>query len=261
MDYWHKQNAEKPLFPDLIWSRPEHTSHAGKLLIVGGNSHGFAEPAEAFAEAFHAGAGSVRIVLPDAVRKTAGAILPELEYAPSTPSGSFAQSAAGELLNLAAWSDGTLLAGNFGQNSETAIVVETFAAKYQGLLTVAKDAADILISSTALLTTPDRLYVVTMSQLQRLAMRLHVHEPMTSQIDLLQLIERLHNLTEQHPIAVITKHVDQLMVAVNGQVSTTKLSPKNKWTVRTATHAATWWLQNPSKPFEALTTAIYELTQ
>ena len=41
-DYWHKQTSSKPLFPELIWSRPENRQLAGKLLIIGGNLHGFA---------------------------------------------------------------------------------------------------------------------------------------------------------------------------------------------------------------------------
>jgi len=53
--YWHKQTAEKPLFPDMLWSKPENKSHAGKLLIIGGNLHGFAAAAEAYNQATKAG--------------------------------------------------------------------------------------------------------------------------------------------------------------------------------------------------------------
>src|SRR5258708_25670424 len=96
--YWHKQSSDKPLFPNLIWSRPEQTNQAGKLLIVGGNQHGFSAPAEAYQEAESAGIGTCRVLLPDKLQKTVGRILENGEYAPSTPSGSFSKSALSTLL-------------------------------------------------------------------------------------------------------------------------------------------------------------------
>ena len=129
--YWQKQGSE-PLFPDLLWSRPERRSAAGKLLIIGGNVHAFAAPAEAFMQAQQAGIGTVRVVLPDATKKLVGKLLEHLEYAPSTPSGSFGQKSLAELLDLAAWSDGVLMAGDIGRNSDTAILLVKFVANYPG---------------------------------------------------------------------------------------------------------------------------------
>ena len=97
--YWHRQTTEKPLFPDLLWSRPENKRHAGKLLIIGGNEHEFAAPAEAYAEAAKAGIGTAKVLLPNKLQKTIGKILENGEYAPSNNSGSFAKSA------LAEWHD------------------------------------------------------------------------------------------------------------------------------------------------------------
>ena len=42
--YWHKQGT-KPLYPDVIWSKPENKQAAGKLLIIGGHAYGFSAPA------------------------------------------------------------------------------------------------------------------------------------------------------------------------------------------------------------------------
>src|SRR6185369_8603868 len=128
-DYWLRQEAGKPLFPELEWSRPENRSQAGKLLIIGGNLHGFAAPAEAYAEATKAGIGTARVLLPDAVQKIVGRFLENGEFAPSTPSGSFSQKALNEWLIHSSWADGVLLAGDLGRNSETAIVLEKFLGK------------------------------------------------------------------------------------------------------------------------------------
>ena len=60
LPYWQRQEPGEPLFPDLLWSRPENRQFAGKLLIMGGNAHGFAAPAEAYAHAEKAGIGVAR---------------------------------------------------------------------------------------------------------------------------------------------------------------------------------------------------------
>src|SRR5579859_2484419 len=100
--YWLRQ-TEKPLFPELEWSRPETKTQAGKLLIVGGNVHGFAAPAEAYGEVMKAGVGTVRVLLPESLRRSVGKLFPEADFAPSTPSGSFAANALAELLDASLW--------------------------------------------------------------------------------------------------------------------------------------------------------------
>lgn len=259
--YWHRQ-GDKPLFPDLVWSRPENRTHAGKLLIMGGHAHGFAAPAEAYSEAEKAGIGVARVLLPDHIRpqlmKFQGPTL-NTEFAPSTPSGSFASKALAELLAAANWADGVLLAGDLGRNSETAIVLEKFVAKHSGLLVLTKDAVDYFTSSPqSILSRPDTCLVLTVAQLQKLASHAGFTTAFTFSMDLLKFVEALHDFTHQHSISIIVKHLDTILVAVDGQVSSTKTAKdiEESWRVATAAHAAVWWLQGPSKPFETITTAI-----
>jgi hypothetical protein len=257
-DYWFKQTEDKPLFPDLQWSRPENRTLAGKLLIVGGNAQGFAAAGTAYGEAIRAGVGTARVLLPDSLQKNVGRVFEAGEYAPSTPSGSFGRRALAELLSLSQWSDGTLIAGDLGRNSETAILLDQFADKYDGQLTITQDAADYFTKTPrGLLSRPDTLLVISFAQLQKLAASAGFTTAFKFDTDLLQLIEALHNFSREFEgIHVITKHLENIFVAVNGQVSTTKLKVDPEiWRVKTAAHAAVWWLQNPAKPFEALTTA------
>jgi len=256
-DYWHRQTADKPLFPDLIWSRPEHRSAAGKLLVIGGNAFGFAAPGTAFAEANKAGAGEVRVLLPDRLRQTVGAVL-AAEFAPSNPSGSFSQQAFAGLLAESAWADSVLLAGDIGRNAETAILLEKFVGQYRGQLTITKDAADYFTAAPLiLLNRPETTLVVSFAQLQKLATNAHFSRVFTFSMDLVRLVEALHEFTVKYPTNIIVKHLQNIFVAVNGQVSTTKLDEDTDvWRVKTAAHAAVWWLQNPGKPFEALTTSL-----
>lgn len=256
--YWQKQ-ASEPLFPDLVWSRPQNKQTAGKLLIIGGNVHGFAAVGNGYTEAEKAGIGSVRIILPDALRKTVSKLLPEADYAPSTPSGSFGQMALADLLEHAAWANGILLAGDLGRNSETAMLLEKFVAKYSGAITLTKDVVDYFIHvPSPLLERPDTCVVLSMAQLQKLASAAKFPLAFTFDMDFLKLIETLHEFTQQFSLYVVVKHLDTVFVGVSGQVSTTKTDNDiaDIWRVPTAAHTAVWWLQNPAKPFEALTTAI-----
>jgi len=259
-EYWHKQASDKPLFPDLLWSRPENRQLAGKLLIIGGNLHGFAAPAEGFQEATKAGVGVARVLLPEALQKTVGSAFEAGEYAPSTPSGSFSQKSLNEFLQASQWAESVLLTGDLGRNSETAILLEKFAEKYAGPLAITKDAADYFTGiPQKVLHRPDTLFVVSLAQLQKLASSAGFTKPFTFNMDLLRLVETLHEFTSTYATSIVVKHLDTLYVATGGEVSTTKLAEdKETWRVITAAHAAVWWLQNPGKPFEALTTAVHE---
>lgn len=254
-EYWHRQASDKPLFPDLLWSRPENKHHAGKLLIIGGNLHGFAAPAEAYQESLKHGIGTARVLLPDALQKTVGKVFEAGEYAPSTPSGSFSQKALDELLGLSHWADGALIAGDLGRNSETAILLEKFAEKYPGQLTITRDAADYFTSTPEkVLQRSDTLFVISLAQLQKLAQSANFTQAFTFNMDLLRLVETLHNFTKTYQLSIIVKHLENVFVAHHGEVSSTKLNQEEEiWRLTAASRAAVWWLQIPNQSFEALT--------
>lgn len=257
-EYWQKQTHDKPLYNDLIWSRPENAAYAGKLLIVGGNLYGFKNPASAYTEARRAGIGTSRVLLPDALQKTLGRAFEGGEFAPSTPSGSFNQRALGELLPMAAWADGVLLAGDLGRNSETAILLEKFADKYSGQLTITCDAADYFTTSPQpIMERPETLWVISLAQLQKVAIHLRFTTAFTFDMDLFRFVDALHAFSLQYPAAIIVKHLDNIFVASNGHISSTRLQTELPiWRLKTASHAAVWWLQNPSKSFAGMTTGV-----
>ena len=257
-EYWLRQEPGAPLFPELEWSRPENRTQAGKLLIIGGNLHGFAAPAEAYAAAVKAGIGTARVLLPQSVQKITGPILENGEFAPATPSGSFSQKALNEFLIHAHWADAVLLAGDLGRNSETAILIEKFLAKYPGAVTLTKDAVDYVVSAPeSVLARPDTTLVLSLSQLQRLATAARTVTPIKFSMDLLHLVEWLHDFTSEHQLSIVVKHLNQIIVAVDGQVSSTTLIEELPiWRVQTAASGAVWWLQNPKEAFKAWATSL-----
>ncbi len=257
--YWHKQGNE-PLFPDMIWSRPETAVTAGKLLIVGGNAHGFSAPALAFSTAVRSGIGVVRVLLPDALKQYTKMLADNTGLLPSTPSGSFAKSGLSDLLLESEWADGILLSGDVGKNSETAILLEAFTQKYTGLLTVSGDTVDVFYAhSESLLDRSNSLVVAKLQQLQKLVVRAGHMVPVYQGMSLTQLVEALHIISTDYKASFITMHQNHYVISVNGQIATA-IVPEGElpnWQVLTASRATVWWLQNPTKPFEATATALF----
>ncbi|MGH7195440.1 MAG: hypothetical protein ACREGA_01540 [Candidatus Saccharimonadales bacterium] len=254
--FWHKQTLGRPLFPELVWSRPENKAQAGKLLIIGGNLNGFAAVGQAYQASLAAGIGAARVLLPDSLRKTVSTIFPEAEFAPSTPSGSFSQKALAEFLSASAWADGVLLAGDLGKNSETAILLEKFLPKYAGQLTIAPDAAEIFGDRYNFLTPrPNTTLVLNFNKLPKLAAASHAPQAITSAISLLQLIEALHQINQTAALNIMTLFQQNILTAAGGQLSSTKFSDQPNL-LKSAAAASVWWLQNPAQTFQALTTSL-----
>lgn len=254
---WLRQTADKPLFPDVLWSRPENKRHAGKLLVIGGHAQSFSAVSSAFVAASKAGAGTVRILLPDSLQKTLGGALAEAEYAVSTPIGSFSQKALAQMIDLSEWADAVLLAGDFGKNSETAILLEKFVDKYSGLLCLSGDSLDYFISNKSILERDNTLIVGEISQIQKLA---QPRATIRQQAELAQLVNMLSNFTEMTAAEFVTFHDSQLIVAVKGQVSTTKIDGDIN-SEELAAYTSVWRLQQPDRAFESLTTAVFCLNK
>ncbi|HZP55190.1 MAG TPA: hypothetical protein VFB03_00240 [Candidatus Saccharimonadales bacterium] len=252
---WLKQTTNNPLFPDLLWSRPENKRQAGKLLVIGGNQHGFAAPVSAYNSALKAGVGVARVILPDILKRAVGTAFTEAIYAPSTPSGSLAKTALGTIIDEAGWADGILLAGDFGRNSETAILLASFLEKYKGQITLAQDAVDYFLSTNSpLLARHETLTVINMGKLQKLVKnnrpQLSIHHSMS----LYEVVQTLQELNT----TIITKHADSYIVTADQKVSTTAIKKDQNWQIEVAPYAGVWWLQNQKSCFNSLTTAVFE---
>lgn len=245
---WLRQTSDKPLFPDLLWSRPENKRQAGKLLIVGGSVQNFSAISAAYNYAYQAGIGSARIIVPDGLVKVLAKVFPEAEFAPSTPSGSFALSALATILDASEWADGILLAGDFGKNSETAILLESLVKKQLPHLTLAGDSLDYFFGNQ--LTNREQTTIVAeLSQLQKL---LADNTLIKHSMDLMQLVSSLENMNSA--AGIVTIHAGQIVVLNDGRVSTTEIKDD---LLKIASFSAVWQLQQPKLPFEALSTAVF----
>ncbi|MDZ7786241.1 MAG: hypothetical protein U5L95_03920 [Candidatus Saccharibacteria bacterium] len=252
------QSADKPLFPDMLWSKPENKKLAGKLLVVGGNSFGFSAVGEAYEHARKNRVGEVRVLLPDVIQKFAGGVFEHALFAPSNPSGSFAKEALPVLIDAAGWADGVLVIGDVSRNAEAAALLEEFSRKYQGILTISGDALETLLKqSDDILKRPDTDLVMTMANLQLAAKTLGFTEPLTFESPTDLFAKRLERFTAETKANIVVKRRNGVFVAADKRLSVTEVSNERElWRNETATKAAIWHLQNPNKPFEALTSGL-----
>lgn len=253
---WQRQSANKPLFEDLLWSRPQNKRQAGKLLIIGGQAQEFSNVAAVYEASLKAGAGTIKPILPDSLSKLAGRI-PGVAFAAANKSGSFARSALAELLDHATWADAVLLAGDFGKNSETTLMLDSFFVKHPGLLAISGQSLPAIdIAAKNLFGRKDTILVLTLAEFQRLSAELKLEKAVTSTMSNDELASLLHGLTGQYPTSIVLSTEGFTWTASNGRVASTKAESLKSLNELVA-YAATWMLQHPNKTFEAITVAVH----
>lgn len=257
-DYWLKQSADKPLFPDIEWGKPEQRSQAGKLAIVGGNKLGFAGVAEAYSSTQSNGVGYVRVLIPEALRKVIPPSITDTVFAPNNQSGSLSKDATPMLDALGEWADGLLMIGEAGRSSETAILYEQFVSNFNKPLTVTRDAIDLLKNSSDLLVSrPKTTLVVSFAQLQKIFQSVYYPKVLTFSMQLSNLVEALHKFTITYPACIVVLHKDNLVFSHDGRVVTMPWeNPMAIWRGSVASMIATYWIWNPKKPLESAVASL-----
>lgn len=256
--YWQTQDPKKALFPDVEWNKPEQKNLAGRLGIIGGNKLGFVAVGDAYTVALDAGVGSVRVLLPDVLRKTIPAAITEAHFAPSNLSGGLSKEAQADLRALGEWASGVLLIGDAGKNSETAIVYDDFIKDYHGQLTITRDAFDLYKQTLDIVVEREKtLLVVSFAQLQTLFKNVYYPKILTFSMQLQQLVESLHKFTITYPVAIVTFHQNHIIVAAGGEVVTMAWEqPMAIWKGSVATNAAAYLLWTPQKPLQAIASSF-----
>ena len=260
-DTWQKQ-TKQPLFPELEWNKPERRDQAGRLLVIGGNSHALSAPANAYQQSKRLGIGDVKAVLPVSTKRLIDKSAVDALFLPSTPSGEFSRDGEQELLDYASWADTLLFVGDVGRNSQTTILLESIVRSFSGQIICTKDAVDsLLLQPKILFERESTTLVVSFSQLQKLLKNYSYLYPLSFNMELAQLVEYLNVLSKKIKCSLITLHNKQYIVAHNGTIVTTKITSNTEpkiWRLSTAVAASCYQTWSPTKPLEALTQAIYQ---
>lgn len=256
-----KQELEKSeLFDEIEWEKPINRSQAGNVLIVGGSPHGFAVVGNSFEYCEAAGAGRVKIVMPISTKHAVEEFTKEAVFLPATVSGSFSKKGLSELkaLSLDAWV--TLMAGDFGRNSETALLVEGFLMSSSGKVVISKDAMDFASTSYPgpVLKRDETVLVASLSQLQRLLRNAGHSEAIEFSMSMDRICKLLRDVSVSNGAKIVTAHHGYVIVIVGENVSITKMPfDEGLWQTRVAAYVSVYWMQHESKPFKAITSAVY----
>ncbi len=100
-----------------------------------------------------------------------------------------------------------------------------------------------------------------MAQLQKLFQAVYYPRMILLSQPLIPTIETLHKFTLTYPATILTFHQENIIVANNGKVSTTRLadtdySPISLWSGQLAARVTALALYNPGQTFAAATASI-----
>ncbi|OYW84971.1 hypothetical protein B7Z17_03145, partial [Candidatus Saccharibacteria bacterium 32-49-10] len=163
-----------------------------------------------------------------------------------------------EFLSACQWANVLLLIGDAGRNSETAILYEMLLSNTTIPIVLTRDSFDLVKPALHTLVKRDHTTVVlSFAQVQKLFQGVYYPKILSFSMQLMQFVEALHKFTITYPTCIVTYHNEQLIIAHNGTVITTKLDdPMMIWRGITATKAATWLMWSETKPLEAIATSF-----
>ncbi len=251
---WLFEQGSELLFPEIEWSRPVTKRGAGKLLIIGGQAQEFSNVATAYMSASQAGAGTIRVIMPSSTEKHTK-MLPNIEYAPSNPSGSFSRASLASFLEASTWADHVMLAGDLGKNSETTTILDGYLLKCPRPVTITTNALSSIGMPRTQLLQRDITLILQTPVLQKIVTEFGLTTPLTSGSNRLQITGILNEITKGAKGSVIyQKSRDDAFVGHNGNVCASSTKHLNDNTI--ASFASVWRMQQPTKPFEALVSSL-----
>lgn len=256
-DYWSKQKKDKLLFPDIEWSKPEQKTQAGKLLIVGGTTHGFSAVVKSYSAAYEAGVGEVKVAVPDGLKNSLPSDFSDGIFLPTNQSGALSKDGEVELISARSWANGVLLVGDSGQNSETAILYDKLLDSSDTWLTITRDTVELLLTSAEkLVSRPNTSLIMNFPQIQKLFSKVYYPKILTSSMQFTSFVEAVHKFTITYPVTISVLFNDKITVAFDGKVVSQDFNDQISLINGTlAAKSATYLLWNKNKPLEAIATS------
>lgn len=256
--YWKKQANNEKLFPEIEWNKPQQKQMAGHLAVIGGNKLGFSAVANSYQTALSYGAGEAKLLMPEVLKPLMPKDISDISFAPNNVAGSFNNMAEVELKEIGGWATTVLFIGDSSKNSETGLLFSEFIATYEKPTIITRDAIDLLLQDmTNILQKENTTLIVSLAQLQKIFRTTYYPKMITFNMQLNNLVETLHKFTLTYPITIVTYHAEKVIVAHNGEIVTADVAnPMSLWSGEFAVKASCQIMWSPSKPLEAITSAI-----
>ncbi len=252
-----ERQTTEPLYAKVLWNRPISAHSAGRLLVVGGHSQGVASLQATYQIAAASGIGSLTLVVPETLRRLLGTI-PAIEFAPATVAGSLAGVATGQLMELASYADAVLIGPDLSNNSETAILVESFITGFHQPLILAGDGLGLISQSPETLRDrPNTLVILSMQQLFGLAGKLGLALAIAAEDQITAKLAIVADFwqTLRVDLALVGP---EIIIRAGERVSVTPLTsqPANLQAAAAGVLGVSY-TQNPSARYEGLSTGAF----
>lgn len=258
MEYFEKLDQNP--YEDLKWNIPEQKQ--GIISIIGGNSSSFrteVKIAEYVTNSFPI--REARLILPDILKNKLPS-LPYFAFMPSTDSGSLAESQA--LLDSFSATDFNLVLGDLSRNTTTGKAISDACRNAEKMTLITRDAIDLLADNDPgrWLMNENLILMASVVQLQKLLRAVYYPKMLLASSSLIQVAELLHKFTLSYPVAIITLHNEQVLVAQNGTVKAVPLaktgySPITFWSGEAAAKTALMNLYSPNQFIKASISALF----
>ena len=258
MDYFEK--LQKNPYQELSWNVPEQKQ--GRVNIIGGNKQNFhleIKIAEFLEKSYPI--KEIDVILPDALKNKLPP-LPNIEFLPSSDSGSFKESQ--EFINIFNHSDFNLVIGDLSKNSVTGKALSSAVKNSEKMTLITRDGVDLFadnISESALMNE-NLILFASMPQLQKVLKGVYYPKMLLLSQSLVQVTEVLHKFTLSFPVSIITLHSEQILIAKDGLVKAiplekTDYSPMTLWGGELSAKIVAMNLFNPNKFIESSVFAIF----
>ena len=246
-----EKQLDKPLYEDILWSRP--VRRTGRILLVGGHRDGFSELQKAYQGFEDAQVSECHLALPDKLSRLVGS-LEGISLLASTPSGSISRDALSELVYLANESDLVSLGPDLSNNSETTLAMQRLIAETRASILIPPQSAEQLLPEAGEWKNKENLLVfLNYKQLYKLASKLAVDATIPLNVTNDAIAEIALAVSKEFSPSIVVMMPDSIIIAVNGKASVTKTKTDDLGKIIGL--LGTFWLQNESKRYEALTTA------
>lgn len=254
MNNWITQDPKNPLYPNLIWSKPENVSTLGNILLIGGNQYDFKNLATIYTSLSSLRIKNIKLVLPNILKKTLRLDSTIAEYLDSTPSGSLARKGLDNLLAFSSWADLIIIGGDLGKNAETRLLIEEFVSKNSKPLIYTQDSYFINPKANNLF-----VHINSLSYHQKFFNDIKSERFIKQKASLIQTIQSFHEISKTFPQALLTINENNVILSYDKKtVLTPILCPEkdilNKLVSQTAFYLAAF----KDKTYPAICTAIAE---
>lgn len=258
------EKLETNPYEDLRWNIPERKQ--GVVNVIGGNGGSFrseVKVAEFVSDKFPV--QEVKVVMPDALKGKLPP-LPNFVFLPSTESGSFAESQ--ELIDVFDTADFNLVIGDLSKNAKTGRAIASAVKNSEKMTLLTRDAVDLIAENMPdrVLMNENVVFLASVAQLQKLLRAVYYPKMLLMSSSLVQVAEVLHKFTLSYPVAIVTLHNEQVLIAKNGTVKAVALvktdySPMAFWNGEVAGKIVGMNLYNPNMFIEATVCAVFPSSQ